>query len=160
MKWDAVIAISNLFIAIGTIILALGIRWSLRSAKETERDNFYACLDNTYFELKKLILDHPHLSNPDPTGKSADELIQYDIFAFMTWNFLESIVDYSKDDEHLCQTWNVILSYEASVHAAWFQNSDNRKRFKQKFLDHIGHLSVCAPKPNIDARTAANSNIQ
>lgn len=137
-KWNAdILAISNIAVGLGTLILAVGIPYAIRSAGREERDTFYATLDRTYFEIQKLVIEHPHLSQPDPAGKTTEQLIQYDAFALIVWNFLESVFDYSKERKNLAETWGCILRHEARVHGAWFRKSDNQLKFKSPFVRHI-----------------------
>jgi hypothetical protein len=136
--WNAsILAISNVIIAIGTIILACGIPWSLWKNRREERHKFYATLDSTYFEIQKLIVENPHLSRPDPVGKTNEERIQYDAFAFLTWNFIEAISDYSKNDKFIYDTWYCILKYEAHLHDDWFKREEHQKKFKKCFIDEF-----------------------
>jgi hypothetical protein len=136
--WTAnTIALANIVIALGTVVLALGIPYAIKSAGRDERDTFYATLDRTYLEIQRLIIEHPHLSQPDPAGKSPAQLTQYDAFAFIVWNFIEAIYDYSKKEKFLAETWGCILRYEASVHSAWFRKTENLKKFKPAFVKHI-----------------------
>jgi hypothetical protein len=133
-KWNAeIMAIATAIIAIGTVVLTFG----LLIAKREEKYKFYATLDDTYFNLKKLVIDFPDLSQTTPEGKSAEQLVRYDAFAFMTWNFIESIVDYSEGDKFLRDTWECILRHEAATHRAWFDVARNRDRFKQRFCEYM-----------------------
>jgi hypothetical protein len=129
--------VANYVIALGTIVLAIGLPLTLKHSGREERDTFYATLDRTYFEIQKLVIDHPHLSQPDPVGKTREQLIQYDAFAFIVWNFVEAIYDYSRDEKLLAETWECILRYEASVHGAWFKKPENQLKFKERFRRHI-----------------------
>jgi hypothetical protein len=125
-KWNVdMLAVANVFVAIGTLILAFGIPWTIVYALREKRDAFYGTLDNTYFEIQKTIIQYPHLCRPDPAGKTPDQLCQYDAFAFMVWNFLESIYDYAEDDQVLRETWDCIL------------HPSNRPKFKPSFLEFI-----------------------
>jgi hypothetical protein len=137
-QWhDTILAIANIFIAIGTLVLAIGIPYAIKGAGRQERDTFYATLDRTYFEIQKLVIERPHLSKPDPAGKTPEQLIQYDAFAFIVWNFIEAIYDYSKEEELLAVTWGCILRYEAAIHGAWFRKPENHPKFKEAFRRHI-----------------------
>ncbi|MDE3147884.1 MAG: hypothetical protein KGL37_00310 [Acidobacteriota bacterium] len=150
-----IVALANVMIAIGTVVLALGIPYAIKSASREERDTFYATLDLTYFEIQKLIIEHPHLSEPDPARKTPEQLIQYDAFAFIVWNFIEAIYDYSKQEKLLAVTWECILRYEAGVHGAWFRKAENRKKFKPEFIEHIEHgclLPAASPSPQAHRR--------
>ena len=128
-------------LALFTFVLAVGIPVTIwLSTKEREessvrfleqeQDRFYAQLDGTYVEIQKLIIDHPHLGDPavllqDPEA-TPEQLTQYDAFAFIVWNFIESIYDFtSKGDdspqgrrmtEMLTQSWECIVEYEGDRH--------------------------------------------
>jgi hypothetical protein len=145
-QWhDTILAIANIFIAIGTLVLAIGIPYAIKGAGREERDTFYATLDRTYFDIQKLVIEYPHLSQPNPTNKTPEEVIQYDAFAYAIWNFIEAIYDYSKEEKYLAETWGCVLQHEAAVHGLWFMRPENRKKFKAAFVEHIergGHLPV------------------
>jgi hypothetical protein len=144
---DQVIAIANVFIAIGTMILAFGIPYAIIDAGRKQRDTFYATMDRAYFDIQKLMIDNPHLAETDPAGKTPVQMVQYDAFAFIVWNFIESIYDYSKEEKALGETWECILKYESARHAEWFQRPENRPKFKKTFVEHIDR-SVLFSHPN------------
>jgi hypothetical protein len=137
-KWNAdMLAMANICIALGTLVLAFGIPWSILYTVREKRDTFYATLDRMYFEILKTAVDHPHLCRPHPEGKTADQICQYDAFAYMVWNFLESIFDYAEDDKVLRETWHSALCYEAKAHAVWFNKKENQIKFKDRFVAFI-----------------------
>jgi hypothetical protein len=140
---EEVLAIANIFIALGTMVLAIGIPIAIKEAGREQRDTFYATLDQTYFEIQKLVIKNPHLSETDCTAKTPDQIIQYDAFAFIVWNFIESIHDYSKEEKALAETWGCILEYEARRHCAWFNRPENRPKFKKSFIDYIERNDLC-----------------
>ena len=146
-SYDAILAYANIFIALGTIILAIGIPLSIMVATREERVTSYTVLDQTYFEIQKLLIEHPHLGQPDRGVKSRDQAAQYDAFAFLVWNFLETIFDYGNEQNQLFVTWGCILRYEARKHAAWFLDPENRPKFKGKFIEFVesNHLLTGAP---------------
>lgn len=131
------VAIGTILQAIGTIVLAVGVPWSIRVAGREERFSFYATLDRTYFEIQKLIVEFPHLAQTDPAGKSPEQVVQYNAFAFNMWNFLEAIEDYSGGNAFLSETWGCIVAYEANLHAEWFRKPENCKKFKPAFCNCI-----------------------
>jgi hypothetical protein len=149
---EQIMALATSVIAVGTLILAIGIPltiWINRREEVAksidsqsreiarlgvERHRFYCALDGTYFEIQKLIIEHPHLSNPYLDSKTKHELIEYDAFAFLTWNFVESIYDFSKADDDLRATWDCILDYESKRHWEWFQTAGNQDKFKATFV--------------------------
>jgi len=107
-----------------------------RDFKIEERDKFYAQLDAIYLDIQKTIIKYPHLAKRN-IDRNEDELIQYDAFAFLIWNFIESIHDYCLDQDDLHDTWHCILEVESQNFAAWFKDSENRKKFKTKFIRYI-----------------------
>jgi hypothetical protein len=135
--YDRVLAIANVVIALGTIVLAFGIPYTIREASRQERDTFYATLDRTYFDIQKLQIDYPHLGLSDRDTKTPEQITQYNAFAFIVWNFIETIYDYSKEEKPLATTWKCILQYEAQKHAAWFLNPENHPKFKPEFIDYV-----------------------
>ncbi len=142
---DEVLAIANIFIAIGTMILAFGVPYAIRDAGRQQRDSFYATMDRAYFDIQKLVIDNPHLAQSDVEGKSPVQVIQYDAFAFIVWNFIESIYDYSKEEKALGETWECILNYESAKHAEWFRRPENRPKFKKSFVDYIDRSGLLPP---------------
>ena len=154
--WNAeILALANLFIAVGTVVLAAGIPWSIAVSRRDQRDTFYATLDQTYFEIQKLIIENPHLARVGHEGKTPEQIAQYDAFAFVTWNFVESIYDYAilGNDDVLRNTWECILRYEARRHAAWFQEPRNHDKFEDGFREWIVR-EECLTAPRRPVRQA------
>jgi hypothetical protein len=151
-----IVSAANILIALGTVALAFGIPWSIVNSRREERDTFYATLDRTYFEIQKLQIDHPHLCRVSTDGKTEDQIAQYDAFAYLTWNFVESIFDYSGNDAVLRETWQCVMHYESRRHADWFAEERNLLKFKTRFREHMESnvLSHAAPHaPRQAART-------
>lgn len=147
-------------LALLTLVLAVGvpltIRESSRQSLKQERDRFYAQLDDTYLQIQRLIIEYPHLGEPEklPSRENATpeqhaQLVQYDAFAFAIWNFIESIHDFTQstdgsEDEKksiamLKETWTCILEYEGARHAAWFRDRKNQRKFKERFWCYVNH---------------------
>lgn len=134
---DEVLAISNIFIALGTVVLAVGIPYSIKAAAREERASFYATIDRTYFDIQKLLIDFPHLAQTDSSQKTSEQMTQYNAFALMVWNFIETIYDYSEEDKTLAVTWDGVLRHEARMHSAWFLQPENRSKFKGAFVAYV-----------------------
>lgn len=66
---------------------------------------------------------------------SENEKIKYEIYAFISWNFCETIFD--KGDVELMKTWSVVIDTENSLHRKWFDNPENTNKFKESFRLHI-----------------------
>ena len=130
MTWSKAGVIAE---ALGSIGIMFTLFYSVWSFTRTLRDAYYAELDRVYFELLKIGLERPELlaypASPDPA--KAD---QYGAYAFMVWNFLETIFDRCQgwSKRRLRETWFPIIAAENDLHRAWFELPENRRRFKQR----------------------------
>ncbi|MFA4909913.1 MAG: hypothetical protein WC649_02530 [Desulfobacteria bacterium] len=134
---------STMWAALGTLVqgfaLIMAIAaliYSMTTFKKSLQTSHYTELDSMYFDLLKTVLEKPHLNNPIAT-RSDDQKIEYDIYAFMVWNFLEAIYDRCKHDKHLFSTWYPVIDAENRKHREWFDHPDNKHKFKAKFRDWI-----------------------
>ena len=103
----------------------------------------YDVFDSTYMELLKIAMDTPSFRNLELTQQyevafSGDQKIRYELYAFMSWNFCETVFD--KQDKELMKTWQVIIKTESQLHAKWFENPSNNSRFKESFRKYIHGL--------------------
>ena len=140
-----------------TLVLAVGIPITIwLTSKENEesnkrflaqeQDRFYAQLDSIYLDIQKMIIEHPHLADPG-RARGPDEEIRYQAFAFVVWNFIESIYDYTGEGDAaaagrtqntlLKETWECIIRHEGTLHAEWFNDLDNQHKFKERFRVHM-----------------------
>ena len=95
MTWSKAGVIAE---ALGSIGIVFTLFYSVWSFTTTLRDAYYAEIDRVYFELLKIGLERPELlayptsptspASPDPAKAS-----QYGAYAFMVWNFVETIFD-------------------------------------------------------------------
>jgi len=135
MTWSKAGVIAE---ALGSIGIVFTLLYSVWSFKTTLRDAYYAEIDRVYFELLKIGLERPELlsypATPDPA--KAD---QYGAYAFMVWNFIETIYDRCQgwSKRRLRETWYPIIGAENALHRAWFDQPDNRRRFKERFVRFI-----------------------
>ena len=138
LTWSKAGVISEALGSIGIICTLLYSVWSFTT---TLRDAYYAELDRVYFELLKIGLERPELlsyptspASPDPAKAG-----QYGAYAFMVWNFLETIFDrcQGRSKRRLRETWFPIIAAENDLHRAWFDLPENRRRFKQRFVRFI-----------------------
>ncbi len=157
------VAYATWVLALFTLLLAIGIPVTIwlstneqaesdKRFLEQEQDQFYAQLDRTYLEIQKLIIDHPHLGG-DPAvllqnpQAAPEHLTQYDAFALIVWNFIESIHEFTRKGdkplrEHgmpdrLSQSWQCIFEYEGARHAQWFVHPRNQLKFQPAFRDYV-----------------------
>jgi hypothetical protein len=135
MTWSKASVIAE---ALGSIGIVCTLFYSVWSFKTTLRDAHYAELDRVYFELLKIGLERPELlsfpASPDPAKAS-----QYGAYAFMVWNFLETIFDRCQgwSKRRLRETWFPIIAAENALHRGWFDLPQNRRRFKERFVRFI-----------------------
>jgi hypothetical protein len=124
--------------ACGSIGIVATLFYSVWSFRTTLRDAYYAELDREYFELLKIGLERPELvdfaASPDPTKAR-----EYAAYAFMVWNFLETIHDrcQGRFKHRLRDTWYPIVAAENALHRAWFDLPENRLKFKASFVRFI-----------------------
>jgi hypothetical protein len=104
-----------------------------------ERDKFYVQLDEMYLRILQMVVQNPQVGRVS-LKRTENEQVQYDAFAFIMWNFIESIYDFCIADETLRKTWHPIMEAESVAHAEWFSRPENRKRFKGEFCNYIDGL--------------------
>jgi hypothetical protein len=97
---------------------------SAYSFTTTLRQGYYAELDHVYFELLRMGLDRPYLRSSLPPAGEA-KATEYETYAFMVWNFLETVVDRceSSSDHSLRETWYPIVATEGALHRTWFRGA-------------------------------------
>jgi hypothetical protein len=133
--WEKVAVIADAAAALGIVFTLFYSVWSFRT---TLRDSYYAELDRVYFELLKLGLEHPELldfpTKPDPT-----KVREYDAYAFMVWNFVETVYDRCQGwtKRRLRETWYPVIAAENDRHRDWFDRPENRHKFKEPFCRFI-----------------------
>jgi hypothetical protein len=110
--------------------------------RETNRQAFYAKIDDEYFSLLAELVHRPRLL---AAARSEEEAIQYDAYALMVWNFLETIYDYCRADQQLMNTWRPILEFESRRHADWFSRSENQSKFKPEFRGYLERSGLWSP---------------
>ncbi len=129
-------AISSIMGIIATTLAIFALIYSMRTYRKTMQVVHYGEIDKMYFEILKEALNKPFLLRHDIT-RTVEEEIQYNTYAFIVWNFLESIYDRCMLDHDLQKTWFPIIEAERKIHLAWIQNEENRPKFKAEFLNFI-----------------------
>jgi hypothetical protein len=124
--------------ALGSIGIVLTLFYSAYSFATTLREGYYAELDRVYFELLRIGLDRPYLRAFVPPTDPA-QVREYETYAFMVWNFLETVVDRceSSSDRKLRETWYPVVATESALHRDWFEVKENRAKFKGRFCRFI-----------------------
>ena len=129
-------AISSIMGIIATTLAIFALIYSMRTYRKTMQIVHYGEIDKMYFEILKEALAKPHLVRKN-IERSSEQEIEYDIYAFIVWNFLESIYDRCMLDTDLQKTWFPIIEAERKIHLPWIQEHDNRTKFKADFLSFI-----------------------
>lgn len=129
-------AISSIMGVIATIMAVFALLYSMRTYNKTMQVVHYGEIDKMYFEILKEALSKPHLVRQNIVRNEEQE-VEYNIYAFIIWNFLESIYDRCMLDKNLKTTWFPIIEAEKTTHLAWIQNPQNRLKFKDEFLNFI-----------------------
>jgi hypothetical protein len=124
--------------ALGSLGIVLTLFYSAWSFRTTLRESYYAELDRVYFELLRIGLERPYLRSALPPLDPA-KASEYDAYAFMVWNFLETVVDRcdSSSNASLRETWFPIVATEGALHRAWFDLPENQGKFKERFRQFI-----------------------
>lgn len=128
-----------------TIILQKsGLDKAIDDFEESSRLMHYGELDTIYFELLKIAIDRPYLRDPGDTRRKENK-IEYDTYAYMTWNFIEAVhdrlgdqpmKDNSSSTRHdLWETWGKAIDLEKSLHTEWWAEKRNRDKFKHKLSE-------------------------
>jgi hypothetical protein len=141
MTWSKAGVIAE---ALGSIGIVCTLFYSVWSFTTTLRDAYYAELDRVYFELLKIGLEKPELltyptSPISPTSPDPAKANQYGAYAFMVWNFVETIFDRCQgwSKRRLRETWYPIITAENALHRGWFDQPENRRRFKPRFVQFV-----------------------
>src|SRR5215469_15362436 len=126
-RWIEVQAIAEAAAALGIVFTLFYSVWSFTTAI---RDGYYAELDRVYFELLKIALERPYLLD-FPTSPDPNKQREYDAYAFMVWNFVETVFDRCQGwgRKRLRETWYPVITAENALHRQWFELPANRSKF-------------------------------
>jgi hypothetical protein len=129
-------ALSSIMGVIATTLAIFALLYSMRTYRKTMQVVHYGEIDKMYFEILKEALNKPHVVRKN-FMRNEEQVVEYDIYAFIVWNFLESIYDRCMLDADLQKTWFPIIEAERAIHLEWIQKPENRTKFKTEFLSFI-----------------------
>ncbi|MDD2384207.1 MAG: hypothetical protein PHN18_08450 [Sulfurospirillaceae bacterium] len=129
-------ALSSIMGVIATTLAIFALLYSMRTYRKTMQVVHYGEIDKMYFEILKEALNKPHVVRKN-FMRNEEQVVEYDIYAFIVWNFLESIYDRCMLDADLQKTWFPIIEAERAIHLEWIQKPENRTKFKAEFLNFI-----------------------
>ena len=135
--WTKVQVIAEVVGGVGIVFTLFYSVWSFRT---TLRDSYYAELDRVYFDLLNITVEHPDLLD-HPASPNPGRAREYDAYAFMVWNFVETIYDrcqgWGWSKRRLRETWYPVIAAENARHREWFERPENRRKFKLNFCRFI-----------------------
>lgn len=109
---------------------------SLRRFAQTIKIAHYSELDKLYFDILKLGMESPFVMDPE-SDAARENASAYGVYAFLMFNFIETIYDRVPGNAYLCRTWYPIVQHEYGLHRAWLEAGDNRRRFKKEFITFL-----------------------
>jgi hypothetical protein len=133
--WAKVEVIAEVVGGVGILFTLFYSVWSFTTAL---RDSYYAELDRVYFDLLKISLERPDLLD-FPVSRDPRKAREYDAYAFMVWNFVETVFDRCQgwSKRGLRETWYPVIAAENARHREWFNVPQNRIKFKDRFARFI-----------------------
>lgn len=127
--WSAVSALGGLS---GTVLGGVALIYAIQTYRESMSFQHYAELDQTYFVILSIAVEHPAFRRPERIDDE-ERYQAYSVYAFMVWNFLETIYDRAQAEPRLKETWLPIFACEGRLHRAWFERPENKGKFKEPF---------------------------
>ena len=128
---------------VGASVLAVtAIIFSVYTWRRSSGLAAYSNIDSLYQELLKLGMEYPRFTESNLTKDyenqfSVDELLRYNIYAFISWNICETIHDQCGKSQEILNTWRPVVVAENKLHRKWFDNPVNFHKFKEKFRTYI-----------------------
>jgi hypothetical protein len=162
-----------------TVLLQkVGLDETLREFEATNQALHYGELDKMYFDLLKMAVDNPRLRAQVPMAERSGEHCDYDTYAYMVWNFVETVADRLRLAQepgdggaqprepapadggpgiaNLRETWQAAIEVEMRIHAEWWRHNGWRGGFKRAFAEFVErHLPEPVAAGIAQARQAA-----
>jgi hypothetical protein len=127
--WAAVSAIGQV-VAIPAFLFAAWIYFKELKAKNCD------ALGEGYAAILSQALNKPYLMDPASCQTEVQKQ-EYQIYAYMVWSFLETVIDRVGNDRTLFETWRAAIACECRRHSEWFTRSENKRLFKASFCERI-----------------------
>ncbi|WP_125461591.1 MULTISPECIES: hypothetical protein [Rhodomicrobium] len=143
-------SIGDVFTIVTILISAISVRNALRQRSEQVKYEHYSELDRFYADILTLAIHAPFLRTPRRIASDSEALryeyapysgaagtqdtqqTQYDAYAYMLWNFLETIHDRCATNPELKQTWCPVIAAENRIHRGWFLAEIRKEFFRQE----------------------------
>lgn len=127
--WTAFGAIAT---GIAAILGVIALIYTISGFRESLKESHYTNLDGMYMTILQMTMERPYLKTPGQLLTDIQKA-EYDTYAYILWNFLESIFDHCQEDRDLQATWYPSIQAESQVHRAWLETPTNRPKFKEAF---------------------------
>lgn len=154
LVWTAAGAIGQCVSALSLFFTIFGLlrerrlqREALANIERERRLAHYSMIDNSYQQLLELRLANCFLGSPSLCDDDSKRE-KYSVYAFMVWNFIETILDLTVEDEVLKRTWYPIVIYESNQHSKWINDPENQKRFKPPVIEWAKNPGSIPYNPN------------
>jgi hypothetical protein len=151
---------SIIFNAITALITLTAVVTTLLIFRNQIASEHYGEIDKIYFDLLHILVGRPHLRSGE-AAHAANATDEYDAFAFMMWNFIETIYDRCDGRIDLERTWQPIVEVEGVNHLDWLVQPQNIVKFKSKFIGFLaegGFHKHCRNAALADALRAGLAN--
>ena len=123
---------SMFWVAIAGSSQMLALLYTVHSYEKTIQVNHYDAMDRMYFDLRMMAYENPAMDQPD--SLLGENKKKYEFYAEMTFNFLETIYDRSKEDPELKKVWYGVIQAEYKIHKKWITESNAKAYFEPTFL--------------------------
>jgi hypothetical protein len=127
--WTAFGAIAT---GVAALLGVIALIYTISGFRKSLKESHYTSLDGMYMTILQMTLERPYLKAPALLSTEVQQN-EYDTFAYILWNFLESIYDHCQKDPDLQATWYPTIHAESLIHLAWLETPANRSKFKEAF---------------------------
>ena len=135
------VSYGDIISACGFLLTAAIVLSQVRSLAETSRSAHYSQLDAMYLDILKMAVERPRLLKPHELSDSCGT--EYQTYAYVVWNFIETVRDRCGEDETLRTIWAPVIAAEHNTHCAWFYAETSpycnktAPKFRIEFVDFI-----------------------
>lgn len=105
-----------------------------------DTEDEYDMLDRSYLRILTLSMNYPRFRDPKLTKDykasfEGEELIQYETYALIVWNFCETL--YDRGNKKNMESWQAVIHNEGDLQRNWMTYPDNASNFKKSFRDFV-----------------------
>jgi len=142
---------------LGVIIAVVALMLSTAVYRRTITVQHYGELDRMYMDLLRLAMEFPHLREMR-ARRSVEEQQQYDAYAYIVFNFVESVIDRCSNpqwriapsvfaglrrnaiDRELSETWVGAINLELGLFRPWWDEVKDKGVFKPRFVADVNRI--------------------